>query len=196
MDEWLGIKLATGRCSQLLRRQLAVHAARRCYDVHNILDEIARLEGLQSRAAPTKPAEPYNRNPLFKGLWHKHHFQPRFLFANLKLETKRIPFPESTEEFNQNPDWKRLVYKLVFGAFENRTRRAALTGEWIVFAPLNGINYYLTLANHSTGDERVYARAKSCLSEFPELQPVLRSLTFHNGHLCDFERVACARTAY
>jgi hypothetical protein len=175
MDEWLEIKLASGRSSELLRRQLAVHAARRCYDVHSILDEIARLEGLQSRAAPTKPATPYTKNPLLKGLWHKHHFQPRFLLYNLKLETKRksLPFPESVEEFNQNPNWERLVYKLVFGALESRTRREGLTGEWIVYAPLNGINYYLTLANHRTGDERVYARAESCLSEFPELQPVL-----------------------
>jgi hypothetical protein len=179
MDEWLEIKLATGRCSELLRRQLAAHCARPCYDVHNILDEIARLEGLPSRAAPTKPAAPY-KNPLLKGLWHKHHFQARFVPKNLMEETKRksFPVPESVEEFDQNPDWGRLTHKAILSAFECRSARTALTGEWIVYAPMNGINYYLTLAVHETddetGDERIYARAKRCLSEFPELEPVLR----------------------
>lgn len=48
-----------------------------------------------------------------------------------------------------------------------------MTGEWIVFAKHNEINYYLCLAVHNENgknDETIYSFLKPCIAEFPELK--------------------------
>ena len=50
-----------------------------------------------------------------------------------------------------------------------------LTGEWIVFAKQDGVNYYLTLGTHKKedgerDDEAIWRRCKACATEFPGLR--------------------------
>jgi hypothetical protein len=44
-----------------------------------------------------------------------------------------------------------------------------MTGEWIVYADIGSLNYYLTLATHREPDSAVRERVRSCFAEFPEL---------------------------
>ena len=44
-----------------------------------------------------------------------------------------------------------------------------MTGEWIVYADIAGVDYYLTLATHQEADSAVRDRVRSCFAEFPEL---------------------------
>jgi hypothetical protein len=96
--EWLKLKMTSGSCSTGLVYQLAGHYCRMpqmfgdrllLVDIHAVFDQIGKLEKAPlTRAAPTKPAEPFTAGPL-KGLWHKHWFQAGFLVTDLLNETEK-----------------------------------------------------------------------------------------------------------
>lgn len=44
--------------------ELSIEYVDRRYDMHNIYDEIGKLEGTDIRPSRTKPAEPFKRPPL------------------------------------------------------------------------------------------------------------------------------------
>lgn len=52
-------------------------------------------------------------------------------------------------------DWQgRLAHEFTIGAYRERTRKkgiAGLTGEWLIFAKYNGLNYYLCISRHTSG---------------------------------------------
>jgi len=48
-----------------------------------------------------------------------------------------------------------------------------MTDEWIVYAGISGVNYYLTVATHKEPDSVVRGRVISCFAEFPELEAEL-----------------------
>ena len=50
-----------------------------------------------------------------------------------------------------------------------------MTGEWIVYARVAGVNYYLTLATHKEPDAAVEARVRTCFAEFPEVEATILS---------------------
>lgn len=196
MRGWLQLKTTTGACSASLVHQLAGHYCRipesfgsrpLLVDVHAVLDKIGELEKAPlTRSVPTKPASMFRAGAL-KGLWHVHWFQASELVTNLRNETDRhgeqFIHRFLTEEFGRG-GWvgeqmteelaSRLVHAAVEGAFVHRSggakrKQSRLTGEWIVFAKMNGRNIYLTLAGHGETDEAVFTRCSKAREEFPEL---------------------------
>lgn len=59
---------------------------------------------------------------------------------------------EVMNQHGDNPDvWPAyLIDRLVLSGFEERAKRG-LTGDWLIFAKHNGMNYYLDLATHEEG---------------------------------------------
>jgi hypothetical protein len=171
---WLDIKLRTGRYSFGFVLELAQHVMSRTYNVHTIYDEIGMLEGSDNRPSMTKPAAPFTRNGPMKGLWHKHHSQPRFIATNLRLEMAR---PGAVQEA-LSPFIGRYVdevageiaHAMVIGTYERRARDHRMTGEWIIFERELSGNYYLTLGTHEgETDEDRRARVEAYRSVDLEL---------------------------
>jgi hypothetical protein len=53
--------------------------------------------------------------------------------------------------------------------YRERSQSGEITGEWIIFARQNDVNYYLTLGSHTEGDEAIRQRVLDCCAEFPNL---------------------------
>ena len=82
---------------------------------------------------------------------------------------------EVAEEYGDDFDkWVgNLTHRLVIGGYEERVERG-LTGDWIIYAQQEGLNYYLDLATHEEGvGERAKDLAQKlregCEAEFPFL---------------------------
>lgn len=173
------------RVSKLLIAQLSAVSKHRSFNSFSVTDVLQRLEGVGCRNSCIKDEEPFKHLPL-QGLWKAHFFDARFLFRNL-INHWGLEFEDSLkfnalwsqvsadEERDRSPfSWQgRLAHELTFGGFEARAERKKLTGEWIIFAKFNGLNYYLGIAAHSTSkerDEAIYALLKAyCTSDFPFL---------------------------
>lgn len=69
---------------------------------------------------------------------------------------------------------KELAHRVTFEPIEERIREGRLTGEWIVFAKHEGLNYYLSLSTHKTDDETLIRNIREiCLPQFPFLESVI-----------------------
>lgn len=160
---WLDLKMKTGRYSFGLVMELVDPADRLC-SVHSIYDEIGKLEGTDSRPSLTKPAERFKSGTL-RGLWHKHHHQANFLAKNLALELPRSDIVENAVApyYGRTVDEVagEIAHAVVVGAYEQRAREGRMTGEWIVFEKVDGVNYYLTLGYHKECNEAIKARVEA-----------------------------------
>jgi hypothetical protein len=180
IDGWLDqVKLKGGRCSGLLRQQLADAMRARTIGVFAVLDEIGQMEGSDPpRRTGTKRARPFVRRKL-KGLMHKHYkFSSLKSFAiNQKnhwlCQENQARLTEIVSEFNRDGQAGKLAHELVLGAYTGRHAADQMTGEWIVYAVVAGVNYYLTLATHREPDAVTKERVRSCFAEFPELDAQL-----------------------
>ena len=78
---------------------------------------------------------------------------------------------EVARDFGDDVDrWPVEIGNRIANGFLERTGR--LTGDWIVFANYEGLNYYLDLALHSEGvdGEKLYGKLRDGnASEFPFL---------------------------
>ena len=176
VDGWLDqMKLKTGRCSGLLRDQLADGMRRRTLDVFAVYDEIGQIEGSDPfRPTGTKPAGAFTR-PELRGLMHKH-FKMSSL-ASFALNQRNHWQRKENEakldaiisEFCRDGHAGKLAHELVLGAHTGRHATHQMTGEWIVYTEIEGVNYYLTLAIHAEPDSAVRERVRRCFAEFPEL---------------------------
>ena len=175
VDGWLDeVKLRTGKCSVLLRNELADGMRRRTIDVFAIYDEIGQMEGSDPpRRTGTKTAAPLTRG--LRGLMHKHYklssvasfaLNQRNHWQRKENQTK---LDEIIDEFCQDGHAGKLAHELVMGAYTGRHAEHQMTGEWIVYAVVAGVNYYLTLATHNEPDSAVKGRVRSCSAEFPEV---------------------------
>ena len=72
-----------------------------------------------------------------------------------------------TREFCNN-----LAHEVVTGLYKKRSGESRLTGEWIVYLPIDGRNYYLTLGSHG-GDETVWANVQACFKSLPIVEQTL-----------------------
>jgi hypothetical protein len=77
---------------------------------------------------------------------------------------------EIVNEFFQDGHHGKLAHQLVLGAHNGRHAADQMTGEWIVYAEIDGVNYYLTLGTHGEPDADIRVRVQSCFDEFPELR--------------------------
>ena len=167
---------APGRFSWLFVLQMMLFSQRYGIDPYHVVDEIKALEGGPTRIR-TKPASEFKHPPL-RGLWHKHFFSARFVAHNM-LEQMRgarlkalatevfdpAKSPVVTEEM-----LNEFSHRATIGAFEERDAQGRLTGEWIVFAKHSGLNYYLTLATHLAGDDKIAEQIRAaCHPQFPFL---------------------------
>lgn len=77
-----------------------------------------------------------------KGLHHKHYYvhQSDFTALNVKNQHRKYPLSQP------------------LAAMITRIAEGGLTGEWIVFKKINGINTYLCLAKHTDGDKTIHDR--------------------------------------
>lgn len=55
-------------------------------------------------------------------------------------------------------------------ARESRHAAERITGEWIIYLPRAGLNHYLCLGTHKTGDERLDEKIRQlCAFDFPDI---------------------------
>lgn len=119
------------------------------------------------------------KHPPLKGLWHLHFFAAVFLLNNVLIEVQNgVKLQKILEEeinlFEKHDDLEKLAEKLtqrtISQQYENRRNRGKLTGEWIVFAKFNDLNYYLCIGSHKAGDQKIFDRIfEHCTRDFPDL---------------------------
>ena len=181
MDGWLnGVKLKTGKCSELIRNEIAEGMRQRTLSAFAVYREIGQMEQSDPRR-PTKPAEPL-KGKLLRGLMHKHYKTaslPDF-YRNIKQHWERSDNKAKYERI-ENEVWQgghigKAVHEFVLDGYQARHRANQMTGQWIVYAVVSGVNYYLTLATHGEEDSAIRERVRSCFAEFPELQAPLGGL--------------------
>ncbi len=150
-----------------------------------VIHEIQALEGF-GKPSQLKPPTPFNYPPL-KGLWHKHYLEDGLgaMAINLKKGLKKYGLPlfkqriheaqEAGEErYVSLEDVKSLADDAVQGNWIRLANSEELTGEWIIYAQHGGMNYYLCLGTHKSGDD--YLRKQIdviCCEEFPFITSIL-----------------------
>ncbi len=166
--------LNISRFSIVFLAQVVQLKANQVINTHQMMDEIRFLEGVGHRTQ-TKRAMMFRREPL-KGLMKTHFADAYFILKNIGIHMglengkgKRLG-KLIQEAFDQNTsgvvDDKFINYistGISFGALKERAMGGQkLTGEWIVFQEYEGENYYLTLAAHDEGDDKIYKRVCNC----------------------------------
>lgn len=144
----LDLHMVTGRYSSLLVKMLAQCFEKRRAHISTIFHEIDSLEGAtHAPTTRTKPAAPF-KGSLLRGLWHKHYSQPAFILENvLNHWTPKRDFAARVEKIARDeaiPDEKKIgaeVHAFVIGGYQERSNAAEMTGEWIVYARHEDVNY-------------------------------------------------------
>jgi hypothetical protein len=163
--------MVTGRYSAGLVRELENETE----NVSPIFEAIAALEGAKT-ATPsrTKEACPFDRGKWLKGLWHVHYTQAQFMRQNLELHWKPVDrLKRLIKDSFDGRELSQAIRDFSKGFVEGYLQRGnekKLTGEWVVFAKQDGVNYYLTLGTHKKEDEAIWRRCKACAPEFPGLR--------------------------
>lgn len=154
-------------------------------NIEAVMHEIRFLEGLEETSR-TKDATQFRRSPL-KGLWHKHYFDGSIsaLAQNVKnaLGNYGMPYFESMleeakasgEERLVTPeDVPHIVNDVVTSNLQRRHADQKTTGEWLIYAVHENVNYFLCLAKHGEEDDKIRTRIDStCVHEFPFLMSIL-----------------------
>jgi hypothetical protein len=176
VDGWLNeVKLRTGKCSELIRNEIAEGMRQRTINAFAVYDEIGQMEQSEPpRPTGTKPAKPLKGE--LSGLMHKHYKTAslRDFIRNIENHWKQPDSRAEREriesEVRQGGHIGKAAHEIVLDGYQARHGADKMTGEWIVYAVVGGVNYYLTLATHEEGDSAVRERVRSCFAEFPELQ--------------------------
>lgn len=175
VDGWIGTKLKTGKCSELLRDEIAEGMRQRTIDAFAVYDEIGQMEGSDPpRRTGTKSAKPLT-GKLLIGLMHKHYKTASMQDFMLNIEnhwnrrTNRAERQRIENEVRYGGHTGKAAHEIVLGGYQARHSADEMTGEWIVYAVVDGVNYYLALAIHGE-DGAIRERVRSCFAEFPELQ--------------------------
>lgn len=124
-----------------------------------------------------KAASMFKKPPL-RGLWHKHYFSARFVGKNVKLALGKHGFEnlvyevmDLTQPFITKEMIQELAYRMSTEPLQRRAAERKITGEWIIFARHDNLNYYLSLDTHDAGDQSIFDRVmKFCRRDFPDLQ--------------------------
>ncbi|WP_323875440.1 hypothetical protein [Aeromonas veronii] len=149
-----------------------------------VIDEINLLE--QNKDSQTKRESQFRRDELC-GLWHKHYMNGDLatLAQNMQHAHKSygIPYFEErmreanaagVEGFITEEDIPKIVEDLVSNNLSRRKMEGKMTGEWIVYAKHNGQNFYLCLAKHKDGDDKIREKIdRISVNEFPFLKSIL-----------------------
>jgi hypothetical protein len=153
-----------------------------------IIEEVLALEGADHRPRGTKRPERFRRDEL-RGLWKTHFFAAHFIPKNVlnaldggrldtvimaALDPAKAPEGETHEQYAHrlSSEISRLV---VEGGIEDRKRQRRLSGEWVIYAPHETGNHYLSLGMHDEGDAVIREKIiRHCVPEYPFLSELLR----------------------
>lgn len=177
--------VASGRYSFLFLLQLFGATESGTIDPVLVIRQIRVLEGNTDNhglKAPTK-----FRGKLLKGLWHQHYLETGIagMAINLKRAMDRYGIPyidqkvaeaemSGEERFFTPEDAMQIAHDAVIENRQRLIQDKALTGDWIVFAKQDSQNYYLCIANHTTGDDKIRSLIdKMVVPEFPFLETML-----------------------
>lgn len=179
----IGLDALCDRYSSLLHYQLAVSYLSGNLTHRKVMREIEALE--KGLPTATKPPTMF-KGPILGGLWHKHYPVDGLasVATNLRngLIKNGLPLLEQVVEDAEAAGREifvedvldEIVFDAVTGNLERRSMANEMTGEWIIYAHHEGANYYLCLANHRDGDERIRAQIdETCAAEFPFLKDLL-----------------------
>lgn len=166
-------RLIPGRYSDLLVLNLYT-LERQGVPTEVVLREIELLE--TGQVSYMKPATPFRKKPL-KGLWHKHFLVtfPSSMVLNIRNQLGKNGVKKAIETaFDPNKGdvitremISDFVERIVSKPYEERANSGSMTGEWLIYAPFNGVNYYLCLASHLQDDSEIYQNIKNvCCREF------------------------------
>ena len=105
----------------------------------------------QALALPT----PFEDEPL-RGLWHKHYTDARFMPKIIQngLGGPKLPNLRKILEEELKADWDRdekimRIRDRFLAPYLKKSKTGQLTGEWIVYLPYRGKNYYLCVGTHN-----------------------------------------------
>jgi len=168
-------RIAKDRYSSLFVVNLMLLESINGVDPLQVIDEIKALEGLGLSLQTKQEAE--FKGMHLKGLWHKHFLPalPSVLAHNItnhlgKNGTQKVVekvFSSSNSPVITHDMINELAHDLVVGSMEERAAKDKLTGEWIVYAKENNVNYYLGIWRHDAGDEKIAETIKStCVPQF------------------------------
>ncbi|MBQ4837095.1 hypothetical protein [Pseudoalteromonas luteoviolacea] len=171
-------RYANGRFSWFFVLQMFMYHKMFDIEPYMIVDAIKELEGCTEVNLIKKETQ-FKRKPL-KGLWHKHYFSARFLMKNIVVHhgqsgIKRLIAKhwDGKSEISDE-QLSNIIDDFGINAFQERSNKGNLTGEWIVFAKYNDENYYLSLGEHSGCDRKLYEMIVStCTPQFKFLSTIL-----------------------
>lgn len=188
----LKLKLKTGICSQFLKEQLVLHNLQvgekfgeliHFYHYSTILDTIEANEN-----GHNVNIRDFTRNDFLKAFKHIHHNSSSYVKNNVFNHWKKkckgkdeVVFQNQllnevyleliktqTEEFARQKSLGVLLNKIhnesIFRDFKDKT------GEWIICVFQDERWFYLCLASHDEGDEKIVEKVKKAIEEFPELK--------------------------
>jgi len=186
--ERLKVKLKTGVCSEFLINQFTLHKADlgekygdkiEFYNVSEILDLIEKIE--EDKLVGLS----YNREPL-KGYLHIHHNACAGPGASLVKNIKEYWFdrngkihPYKEKEFEEilNQYSNEKLSTVIIAIHQKAVLNRNLRGEWLIYRIVDNKKYYLCLAAHREGidrvksDKNIYSnKISKCFLEFPELK--------------------------
>jgi hypothetical protein len=175
--------------SRLLRTQLVAHLARIAesangkhlnFDVGDVLAVMKSIaDGKQTGA---KSPRLLQKGPL-RGLSRAHVFQASFIVRNLQnanangrakqrliraVKSKYGKFP-CPEHMIDEDDIRLFAKSFVDDALQERSARNELTGEHIYFINFLNRNYFLFLASHDDGEEKLTEYKTSSMTEYPKI---------------------------
>jgi hypothetical protein len=178
-------QIAPGRISLLFLLSLFAAFKAGRINPFQVATEIEALE--KGKSTGLKPPT-QNKYPPLKGLWHKHYMQTGIgsLAINIQHGLKQFGIPYLQQKVREAQEAGEMRYftvedvaplanDAVSGNWGRLREAERLTGEWIVFAKYEGLNYYLSLATHdnSTHENLRQQIEALCCREFPFLGKIL-----------------------
>lgn len=183
IEERLRVKLKTGRVSNFLIQQLAIHGGGygekfgdkiEFYQSAEICNVIELIEN------DTLIGEPFTR--VLHGNFKVHHGTysslgysiirniKEYWFHKNKIRPERkIEFSDLATQFG-NVNRSALMNTLHSKAMMTKSKTGTLKGEWIVYRIHNDVKYYLCLAAHMEGDDFILKeKINVAIIDFPEL---------------------------
>lgn len=142
------------------------------------LQALYDLEDGTNRGGTKRPT-PFRSTGKLSGLWHKHYLSPRFMPANILAELGKDGLERIVLDVMGEPDGiktikehhiKEIAQRATTDPLDKSFRQQRGTGEWIVYLPYEGRNYYLSCETHKTGDKQILRNVMlSQETDFPRL---------------------------
>jgi hypothetical protein len=183
---------------QLARHSLAlgqVHGGLRYYfepyDIYWVMEEVER--GNKNLEKPF--------SGRLRGLYHVHHSKAFFIGENVwrKWNQKVKKSGLSEHDYLEKRATELLEKRMRNGLLPADAQKNLLkdiaytelmegvdsprgkTGEWIIYAKYEQVNYFLALSFHNEGDENILEEIAPCLDEFPFLKSIVHIRGESNG---------------